>query len=49
MTDRLRAIEDIRTHARNLQRYPFESATMAEAARLAAGILRKIAKELESA
>lgn len=38
---------ELLTRARNLERYPFVSATMAEAAKLAAFELRKVAYELE--
>ena len=41
--------DDLLTRARNLERFPFESATMAEAARLAANILRKVANEIVDA
>jgi hypothetical protein len=40
--------DELLTRARNLERYPFVSATMAEAGRLAAAELRKIAKELKA-
>lgn len=38
--------EELLSRARNLERYPFSSATMAEAGKLAAKELRGIAKEL---
>jgi hypothetical protein len=36
--------KDLLARARNLERYPFESATMAEAGKLAAAELRKVAR-----
>jgi hypothetical protein len=40
--------EDLLARARNLERYPFESATMAEAGRLAAEQLREVAAAMHS-
>jgi hypothetical protein len=39
--------DELLTRARNLERYPFESATMAEAGRLAANALRNIASGMK--
>jgi hypothetical protein len=42
-------IAEIRIVARNLERYPFKSATMAEAGQLAANALRNVANKFEVA
>lgn len=42
----MRAYRDIMARARNLERFPFESATMAEAGRMAAQHLREAARDL---
>ena len=41
--------DDLLIRARNLERYPFESATMAEAGRLAARHLREVAQAIGNA
>lgn len=41
-------IADLRIRAGNLERYPFESATMVEAGQLAANVLRNLANEYEN-
>jgi hypothetical protein len=48
-TFRKEVADDLLRRARNLERYPFVSATMAEAAVLAAVELRKVAASLEQA
>ena len=45
-TDRREVLDELTRQASNLQRYPFESATMNEAARMAADALRNIRRNL---
>jgi hypothetical protein len=40
-------IADLRTRAANLRRYPFKSATMAEAARIAAAGFEEVAAQYQ--
>lgn len=40
------ALDELTRQASNLQRYPFESATMNEAARMAADALRRIRRDV---